>query len=135
MHLPPCHTHICCEKKEGRVGWCDTLYFASDIAQANIRDGGEPSIPICLHYLELAWLLYHIQPDLHLFYWLGHTTSPDQSILEPSHHAVGQLLDQFQDISFNTLNNNWPILGQRKTSLFVFLWKGWTSSVVFFVTI
>ena len=32
---------------------------------------------------------------------------------------------------FNTLKYNWPILGQRKTSLFVFLWKRRTSSSVF----
>ena len=36
---------------------------------------------------------------------------------------------------FNTLKHNWPILGQRKTRLVVFLWKRRRSLVVFLATI
>ena len=38
-------------------------------------------------------------------------------------------------IQFNTLMLFWPILGQRKISLVIFLWKRRTSSVVFLATI
>ena len=38
----------------------------------------------------------------------------------------------FFNINLNTLKHNWPILGQKKTSLVVFIWKRTTSLVVFF---
>ena len=42
---------------------------------------------------------------------------------------------QLGTLHINILKHNLPILGQRKTSLVVFLWKRRTSSVVFLTTI